>query len=134
MKDTIFFYRHGIHCLVHKNERSDEWMCFVGFDSKHPLFSVGFYKTNVAAIYRYRSVNLITTNSVWSQLNWLGCSDHPYSEAKTTDLVKQIADEIAGVKAKPTATDDTVDEVITDDEMLDDDETLDSIFDMVDII
>ena len=100
MKDTTFFYRHGIYCLIAKDNRSDEWMCFVGFNSNHKLFNAVFYRTNAAPLYKYSSINSITTNKVWSNLNWLGCSMHPYSKNKTIELLKQIADEIACVKKK----------------------------------
>ena len=123
MKDATFFYRHGIHCLLAKDERSDEWMCFVGFDDKHPLFGAGFHKTKAAAIYRYRSVNRITNNRIWKGLNWLGCCEHPYSEDKTVDLLKKIVDEISGVsKDKPKKTPEQ-----------EEDELVMAILDMVDL-
>jgi hypothetical protein len=121
MNDASFFYRNGIHCLLAKNERSDEWMCFVGFDSSHPLFNVGFHRTKAAPLYRYRSINLQTNNRIWSQLNWLGCSEHPYSEDKTIDLLKNIVDEIAGVQDKPK------------NKSASDEDMIDAILDMVDL-
>jgi hypothetical protein len=100
-------------------------MCFVGFDSKHSLFNVGFHKTKVAAIYRYRNINNLTTNKIWSQLNWLGCAEHPFSEENTLELLKKIADDIAGVKEKPKEPSKDNDDF---------DETLVKILDMVCLI
>lgn len=114
--------RNGIHCLLAKDDRSDEWMCFVGFDTNHPLHSVGFHKTKAAALYRYRAVNICTNNKIWNNLSWLGCSEHPYSESRTMNLLNKIVDEIAGVKEEPKSDDDEFTEM------------LDNILDMVDLI
>lgn len=69
-------------------------MCFVGFPPEHNLGTVSFYKANQAPLYRYNNINNLTTNRIWKRCNWLGCCLHPYSEIKTLELLKGLADEL----------------------------------------
>lgn len=94
MDNIRFFYRNGIHCLIAQDERSEGWLGFIGANDKHPLHTVRFFKTKHIALYKYNSVNLITENRVWRNLNWLGFDDHLYSKEKTLEALKKIADEV----------------------------------------
>lgn len=94
MRDFHFFYRSGINCLIGIDNRSNEWMCFVGVQPGHWLYGKLFYKTNYAPIHKYNNINNLTDNKTYKSCTWLGCAMHPYSEEKTMALLKKIADEV----------------------------------------
>lgn len=116
MKETLFFYRSEIHCLLALDDRSNEWMCFVGFEKNHKLFTVGFHKAKRAALTRYKHINQIAGNSVWKSLNWLGCCEHPFSKEKTMQLLQNLADEL-GTKEEEIVEEESIEEEEFDDDI-----------------
>lgn len=95
MKECFFFYRSDQHCLLAKDERSDEWHGFVGFMEDHPYNGLLFKKINNLSIGKVPINNSIETpNKIRLSLWYMGFSTHPYSRDKTLEDLKKLADDI----------------------------------------
>jgi hypothetical protein len=96
MKECYFFYRSEQHCLLAKNERSDEWHGFVGMNDKHPYHGCGFKKIKNISIGKVPINNSIDTmSSVRKNLWYMGFCTHPFSREKTLEDLKKLADDIS---------------------------------------